>query len=80
MQAAFARVLRESRERAGLSQERLALASGYDRAGLGRMERGQHLPSLPTLFVLAETLGTTPDSMLRRMRVSLGDPRPERRR
>lgn len=79
MQEAFGAVLREQRKRAGISQERLALMSGYDRSGLGRMERGEHLPSIPTLFVLAETLGTTPDTLVKRVRTRLGK-RPPRRR
>lgn len=80
VQAAFAHVLRESRKRAGLSQERLALVCGCDRAGLGRIERGQHLPSLPTLFALAEALDTTPDAILKRVRARLDHTPPKRRR
>lgn len=79
MGEAFGAVLREQRKRAGISQERLALISGYDRSGLGRMERGEHLPSIPTLFVLAETLGTTPDALVKRVRTRLGKRPPKKR-
>ena len=52
----FGAVLREARERTGLSQERFALQAGLDRTTISMLERGVHQPTLSTLFVLAGNL------------------------
>ncbi|WP_152047149.1 helix-turn-helix domain-containing protein [Aureimonas psammosilenae] len=49
--------LRELRVACGLSQERLALASGIDRAYVGRVERGSENVTLATLEAFAKVLG-----------------------
>jgi transcriptional regulator with XRE-family HTH domain len=56
---AFADVLRQLRERAGLSQEALATKSGLDRTYISLLERGQRQPTLKTLARLAEALDTS---------------------
>ncbi len=56
---AFADVLRQLRERAGLSQEALAAKSGLDRTYISLLERGQRQPTLKTLARLAEALDTS---------------------
>ena len=61
--------LRRQRLAAHLSQDQ---ASGpLTRAYLSQVERGQTMPSLAALIVLAEQLGTSADEVLRRVNVTL---------
>ena len=64
LQKAFGAVLREARERADMSQEKLALAAGIDRSFLSLLERGQRQPSLTTLFRLAAILRVRPSQLI----------------
>ncbi|GLS44207.1 helix-turn-helix domain-containing protein [Methylobacterium brachythecii] len=48
--------LRRLRVEQGLSQERLALAAGIDRAYVGRVERGSENVTVTTLEVMARAL------------------------
>lgn len=50
-----------------LSQEALALESGYHRTYIGMIERGEKSLSLRTLFDLATTLKARPSAILRRV-------------
>ncbi len=51
--------LRELRTTRGLTQERLALAAGYDPAFVSRVERGRTAASLHTLGALCAALGVS---------------------
>lgn len=53
---AFSETVRKLRGDAGLSQERLALACGIDRAYMSGLERGIHTPTLETIFKLLPEL------------------------
>ena len=53
--AAFGRVLKQMRTEKDLSQESLALNSGYDRTYISLLERGHRAPSLKTVFDKAAT-------------------------
>lgn len=64
---AFGDVLREIRLEKGLSQEQLALACDRHRTYVSLLERGKNSPSVRTLFMIAEALGVTPSSVLRRV-------------
>ena len=57
--AAFGSVLRRFRERRGLSQERLAEASGLDRTFVSLLERNRRQPTLSTMLTLSRSLGVT---------------------
>lgn len=61
---AFGIRVREIREERGLSQERLAEASGLHWSFIGRVERGQRNPNLKNVFRLAEGLGVEPAALL----------------
>ena len=49
LEKAFAEALRELRTEKGLSQEKLALESGYHRTYVGMLERGMQNPTLRTV-------------------------------
>lgn len=53
----FADRIRRLRESSGISQEAFAEAAGMDRAGYGRIERGQVDVRLSTIARIAEALG-----------------------
>ena len=52
----FARVLRQSREERGWSQEQLAERADLNRSYIGEIERGHAIPSLATVGKLAVAL------------------------
>ena len=51
------RVLRQQRERRGLSQEALAELADLSRSYIGEIERGSTIPSIVTLSQLAGAFG-----------------------
>lgn len=53
----FGDVLREARKQKGLSQEKLAFETGFDRTFISRMERGVTQPSLVSILTIAQALG-----------------------
>lgn len=56
----FGARVRQLRERAGLSQERLAEVSGLDRKTISRTENGVHGLRLDHVFAIAVALDATP--------------------
>jgi transcriptional regulator with XRE-family HTH domain len=52
-----AMALLAARQRAGMTQARVAAMSGIDQADISRIERGQMIPTLATLGRLATALG-----------------------
>lgn len=67
-------VLRETRERHGLSQSRLARRAGTTQAVVSRIERGVASPSVATLRRLLAAMGWELDVELRRSRWQDHDP------
>ena len=57
--AALGRTLRRLRTAREFSQETLAFESGVSRTHISAVEKGQHLPTLDTLFKLAQALNTS---------------------
>lgn len=66
LQTAFGKVLRESRLKAGYSQEGLADLAGCDRTFIGMLERGLRQPTLETLFMIAGALEIAPAALVAR--------------
>lgn len=60
-------MLREFRERAGQSQERLSADCGFDRTYISRVERGIINPTISRLWKIADALGTPLNQIVRRM-------------
>ncbi|MGL4668756.1 MAG: helix-turn-helix domain-containing protein [Saezia sp.] len=53
---AFGIVVRRVRQSRKLSQEALATIAGIDRAHMGKIERGEHMPTLGIVFKIAAAL------------------------
>lgn len=62
--AALSANIAAERERAGLSQNRLAAAMGVDRSLPSRWESGERRPNYAHLIALAEYFDTTIDALL----------------
>jgi transcriptional regulator with XRE-family HTH domain len=69
---AFGDALRQLREERGLSQEAAALACGIDRAYFGKLERADKVPTLTTVWKIADALDTSPSDLLSRAERLLG--------
>lgn len=64
---AFGAAVRERRLAQGLAQELLAGMARVERSHMGKIERGEHLPSLSIVLRLAEALECRPGELLDRM-------------
>lgn len=64
LEQAFGIALRKARAEAELSQEQLALESGYDRTYISMLERGLRNPSLKTIFTVARILKISPTNII----------------
>jgi transcriptional regulator with XRE-family HTH domain len=64
--AAFGVVLRDCRQKAGLSQEALADSASVDRTYVSLLERGLRQPTLETLFNLSQALGVSAATLVSR--------------
>src|SRR5688500_1644072 len=64
---ALGRVIRERRLDLGISQELLAAMAAVERSHMGKIERGEHLPSLPIVVRLAHALECPPGTLVDRM-------------
>ncbi|MDR3212518.1 MAG: helix-turn-helix transcriptional regulator [Azoarcus sp.] len=53
---AFGAAIREERTRRGIAQETLSHLAGVERSHLGKIERGEHSPTLPLILKLARAL------------------------
>jgi transcriptional regulator with XRE-family HTH domain len=62
---AFGEVVRELRQKQGVSQERLAALAGIDRAYMGGLERGLRNPSLTTIARVANGLSMKVSDVLK---------------
>ncbi len=60
-------LIKETRERLGLSVDQLAFLAGYDRSAVGKIENGARNPSLAAIFNLFEVLGIRPSTVMKRI-------------
>jgi len=56
VRAAFARVLADLREKAGLTQEQVAEKSGYEEKYIGALERRKHTPTLTAVIQISNAV------------------------
>ena len=62
----FGAAVRECREAKGLSQERLAAATGRHWTIISRIERGRNLPNVLLLFEIAQALEIEASTIVQR--------------
>jgi transcriptional regulator with XRE-family HTH domain len=60
----FGKNLRRCRRRAGVSQEKLGIASGLHRTEIGLLERGARVPRIDTAIKISRGLGIQPKELL----------------
>lgn len=60
----FGALLKQMRTESGLSQETLAAECGLDRSYISLLENGKHQPSLASMILIADALGTSAAGML----------------
>lgn len=53
---AFGATVREARTTLGIAQEALALRAGVERSHMGKIERGEHMPTLSLILRIAAAL------------------------
>lgn len=58
-------IIQEYRNRAGLSQEVLSGLAGLDRTHYSKIERGERMPTLVTLFKIAQAIGVCPSDIVK---------------
>ncbi|AMR78839.1 helix-turn-helix domain-containing protein [Cupriavidus nantongensis] len=54
---AFGAAVRALRSEQGVAQEALAHQAGIERSHMGKIERGEHMPTLAIIFKIARALG-----------------------
>lgn len=54
---AFGAAVREARTEQGVAQETLAHLAGIERSHMGKIERGEHMPTLVLMLKIARALG-----------------------
>ncbi|MGN6827008.1 helix-turn-helix domain-containing protein [Paucibacter sp. M5-1] len=54
---AFGAAVRAARMTDGIAQEELALLAGVERSHMGKIERGEHMPTLAMILKIAGALG-----------------------
>ena len=60
-------ILREAREKAGLTQEELAFRAGVDRTYVSQLENDKKSPTVQTLFRLCEAMNASPAAAITRL-------------
>jgi XRE family transcriptional regulator, regulator of sulfur utilization len=61
---AFGEVVRSARISAGIAQEELAHVAGVERSHLGKIERGEHMPTLALTLKIAKALQVSAAEMV----------------
>lgn len=64
---AFGKVVRQRRKDLGYSQEAFGDACGIDRSYMGRIERGEHNPTLLSIMKIIDTLGLPASEFFREL-------------
>jgi transcriptional regulator with XRE-family HTH domain len=63
----FGQELREAREKAGLTQEKLAFEAGVHRTYISLLERNRKSPTLSMLFRLCRAMGISASKLVARV-------------
>lgn len=65
---AFSEVVREARVALKMTQEQLAHDASVDRTYIGLLENAHRQPTLSVIFSIANSLGLTPETLVKRTR------------
>jgi transcriptional regulator with XRE-family HTH domain len=71
---AFGAAVREERIRQGITQEDLSHLAGVERSHLGKIERGEHVPTLPVILRFARALKCSAAHLLEATEIKLPAP------
>ncbi|MDR0200543.1 MAG: helix-turn-helix domain-containing protein [Delftia acidovorans] len=69
---AFGAAVRALRTERGIAQESLAHLAGIERSHMGKVERGEHMPTLAIVFKIARGLGCSAAEVMGRAEEVLG--------
>jgi XRE family transcriptional regulator, regulator of sulfur utilization len=61
---AFGEVVRAARTEDGIAQEELAHLAGVERSHMGKIERGEHMPTLAMILKIAQALGRSSGELM----------------
>jgi XRE family transcriptional regulator, regulator of sulfur utilization len=61
---AFGAVVRAARTEDGIAQEALAHLAGVERSHMGKIERGEHMPTLSMILRIARALGRSSGELM----------------
>lgn len=61
---AFGAAVRATRTEDGIAQETLAHLAGIERSHMGKIERGEHMPTLALVFKIARALGRSAGELM----------------
>ncbi len=64
---AFGATVRALRSEQGVAQESLANLAGIERSHMGKIERGEHMPTLAIIFKIASALGCSATTLMAAM-------------
>ncbi|WP_395322485.1 helix-turn-helix domain-containing protein [Variovorax sp. UC74_104] len=70
---AFGAVVRALRTADGVGQEALAYQAGIERSHMGKIERGEHMPTLAMILRIAHALGRTAGELLLETEAALAE-------
>lgn len=70
---AFGAAVRAARLDAGIAQEELAHKAGVERSHMGKIERGEHMPTLGLALKIARALGIAASDLVRETEAALPD-------
>ena len=68
---AFGAAVRAARTELGVAQELLAHQAGIERSHMGKIERGEHMPTLTVILKIAGALGCSSADLMRATEVRL---------
>ena len=70
---AFGAAVRALRIERGIAQESLAHLAGVERSHMGKIERGEHMPTLALIFRIARALGCSATTLMAETEQKLGE-------
>lgn len=73
---AFGAAVREERTHQGIAQETLAHLSGIERSHMGKIERGEHMPTLSLILKIARGLNCSSAHLMALTEKRLAPPSP----